>query len=106
MRHVRLCVALIVATLLVVPPLVRATQHFDNGSASSLLRLNRGFAAPETKSQVLPPSHNAVVQALAVDEPPVPPIARRVHAFDECLPDSPPDSPPDALRGPPLSTFV
>jgi hypothetical protein len=57
LRHERLHVAVIVTALLLVPPLLRATQHFDNGSASSLNRLNRGFAVFETTCQALPPPH-------------------------------------------------
>ena len=104
-RHLRGRAATLIATLLFVPPLVHATQHLSRGTTSSLLRLNRGFDAPETKCQLAPP-RDVVLRCIVLEEPNSAQIARRALAADEPIPDSPRDSTPDALRGPPLAQLA
>jgi len=98
-RHVRVGVFLLVATLFVVPALVRATKSLRE-STPSPIRLSRGFELPPTKCSIAPPP-DVTVPAVSVVEPELRRINRRALAFDEFLPDSFLDSSPEALRGPP-----
>jgi len=103
-RSARAWIALLIATLVFVPPLVRASQTLDRTPSSSALsiRLNRGFDAPETKCRVAPPPTAAV--SFVVCEASVPPLdVVGSHRGDIALPVGQYDSPPDALRGPPSS---
>jgi hypothetical protein len=96
------CAATLVAVILFVPPLVRATQHFDRGTTPSPLRLNRGFDAPEAKCHVAPPD-DLSVRSVVLEDPRSGQVVRRSSAVDEPTPDLPLGSSPDPLRGPPLS---
>jgi len=98
-RRLRIATAvLLAATVLCVPPLVRATAHFGADTASPL-RLNRGFESPPSKCTVEPP--------VDVRGQAVPRLVPSVHVewFDapasEPQPHSAPSQSPDPLRGPP-----
>jgi len=52
-------ICIVVAALVLGPPLVRASDHIGRGSTSSLIRLNRGFEHPPTKCTLVPP-HDCV----------------------------------------------
>ncbi|HEY7169972.1 MAG TPA: hypothetical protein VH417_03935 [Vicinamibacterales bacterium] len=90
---------LLVATIALVPPLVRATARFG-ADQSTPLRLNRGFESPPSKCTIAPPLdlHGQVVPTLVV--------SIHVEWFDapgnEPLPNPAPSHSPDPLRGPPL----
>jgi hypothetical protein len=90
---------LLVATIALVPPLVRATARFG-ADTSTPLRLNRGFESPPSKSTIAPP--------VDVHRQSVPTLVVSIHVewFDapvnEPLPYSAPSHSPDPLRGPPL----
>jgi hypothetical protein len=90
---------LLVATIALVPPLVRATARFGADTASPL-RLNRGFESPPSKCTVEPPVD---VRGQAV---PIVVLSIHVEWFDapasEPQPHSAPSQSPDPLRGPPL----
>ena len=104
MRQRLAWVALLVAVLVFVPTLVRATQSFNRDSGT--IRLNRGFDGPESKSRVAPPAvvlPAAVVMILAA--PRIVVIARPVFV-DDPLPSSQLDISPSVLRGPPLATTL
>jgi hypothetical protein len=92
----------IIATLFVVPALVRATS---SGSPTSPVRLNRGFERPPAKSHVTPPSI-VVVKAPLCGEAEPPKVARPVFVVGEPRPDPPPDGSPDGFRGPPLLALL
>jgi hypothetical protein len=90
---------LLVATIALVPPLVRATARIAADTASPL-RLNRGFDAPPTKCTIVPP---ADIPFETVQHAPLPTDVERCDAPGQArLPDSPLVSSPDALRGPPF----
>jgi hypothetical protein len=93
----RVVVVLLVLAVLSVPALVRATDSFKN-SSTPLLRLNRGFKGPETKSRLAPPAAQPLEAPLA--DPPPPASNRCAPIIDESLPDPLFDS-SDTLRGPP-----
>ena len=101
-RVIRPSVWVVIATILAVPPLVRATQHLEGSAASSPIRLNRGFDFPKSKCQVTPPV-GLPAQWLQRVQPETASVTGRTPIFDESIPDSPPDSRPDLLRGPPLT---
>jgi hypothetical protein len=95
----RAVIVLLVLAVLSVPALVRATDP-PKGSPNPLLRLNRGFNGPETKSRVAPPA------ARPLDAPQTdyadPPRRRSPRpVLNETLPDQPFDGRSDTLRGPP-----
>jgi hypothetical protein len=94
------------ATMVVVPPLVRATRHLADPNSASNLSLNRGFDSPQAKCQV-----QALVAVRTWATPKdlgllVPAHETRPIVTDEALPDSPSDAAPDALRGPPAHLLV
>ena len=97
--------SVLVAVLALVPCLVRATGHFEDTTATSLLRLNRGFERPPAKCAATAPSR-MLVQSLSWIAPPRFTIARRVAALDASIPHSPPVQSPTALRAPPVAPFV
>jgi|SRR4051794_39279024 hypothetical protein len=92
-------IILIVATIAMVPPLVRATAR-PGAETSSPIRLNRGFQQPPSKCIVIPPA----------DAPPqsaqqllLPIRGERFDApLDDPLPDSTRSPSVDPLRGPPV----
>jgi len=101
LARMRSWITALVIALVLVPPLVRATQTLDSPSPTAI-RLNRGFDAPETKCRVVPPL--AAVARLAPEPVPSPLAALRGHERVETpLAVGRHDSPPDALRGPPSS---
>ena len=95
-------VALIVATLVLVPTLVRATQTMA-GSASTSIRLNRGFDVPESKCRVAPPVApvSAPIELEAVSR-----ATFEAERSSDVVPrpQSQHDASPQVLRGPPVST--
>lgn len=103
--HVRFRALVIVAALVCLPPLVRATQPLDPGSGPQPIRLNRGFAAPEAKAQVAPPSQIVIARAITRDAPQVPELTHPPRPVGDAIPDSP-DASPDTLRGPPVRPLV
>jgi hypothetical protein len=90
---------LLVATIALVPPLVRATARLG-ADAATPLRLNRGFESPPSKCTIAPP--------LDLHGQSVPMLVPSIHVdwFDapahEPLPHSTPGDSPDLLRGPPV----
>jgi hypothetical protein len=90
---------LLVATIALVPPLVRATARLG-ADTSTPLRLNRGFESPPSKCTIAPPldAHGQSVPTIVV--------SIHIEWFDapvnEPLPHSAPSHSPDPLRGPPL----
>jgi len=101
-RSWHVLIALLIATLVCVPPLVRATQKLDSAASSSSLsiRLNRGFDAPETKCKVPPPAASSLRPF--VDDEVAPPLEVTQGYVDVvAFPVSQYESSPDALRGPP-----
>lgn len=95
---------LLVAALITLPSLVRATQHVSASQDSSPIRLNRGFDQPQAKCRVAPPDDQVVVRSASFDDAVVP-HAPRIAPIDEPIAASPPVSVSDPLRGPP-STFL
>src|ERR1043166_8570440 len=95
--RVRVAILVIVATLCVVPVLVRATF---SGSARTPIRLNRGFERPPAKSTIAPPTTAAVTP---VPHEEAEPSTR--ERFSPIPNDVPPlfrhAATPDPLRGPP-----
>jgi hypothetical protein len=99
--------ALLVAALIVVPALVRATERVSPSSSSTTqFRLVRGFDAPESKFRVASPPRDEspaeiAFEHAASEQDPEPFVA----ACPEAPPASQLDRSPDALRGPPLSAL-
>lgn len=99
-RILRGTIFIVLAVLVVVPPLVRASRRVSEASSSSTLRLNRGFDAPVAKSDVTPPQTAAPHWAvLHVPADPAPLHPR--PSLDVPLPQPPPDPTPDSPRSPP-----
>jgi hypothetical protein len=94
----RVTILVIIATLFLVPALVRATF---STSPTSPVRLNRGFERPPAKCHVTPPPV-VMVKALLRGEAEPPKIDRLVLVLDGPGPDAPPVGSPDAFRGPPI----
>jgi hypothetical protein len=95
----RVGIVLLALVVLVVPPLVRATDSLKS-SAAPLLRLNRGFNGPETKSKLAPPAAQPI-DALAASEAAPPRSAGRKPATRQPAAYLPSNQTPDVLRGPP-----
>ena len=95
-------ISIVVAALVVVPALLRAAQPVDGGLTTAQMRLNRGFAAPESKCR-LPQPVDTLLSQSSFEEPAVPYIGPRTPVLDDTVPDSPRDASPDTLRGPPAS---
>jgi hypothetical protein len=90
--------------MVLMPPLVRATQHVTDVAASQI-RLNRGFDLPETRCNITP----------VLTQPPLAAVVALLHqprqvlapaAGDESLPGSPVTIPFEPLRGPPSIHIV
>jgi hypothetical protein len=98
---IRACVFVLLAAIVVVPPLVRGTRHLADARSASGLSLNRGFDSPEAKCQV--PAPVALRTRCSPKELGFAPLIRqtRLIAPDEAIPGTPSDAAPDALRGPP-----
>jgi hypothetical protein len=90
---------LLVATIALVPPLVRATARFG-ADTSTPLRLNRGFESPPSKCTIAPPVdvHGQSLPTLVVSSH----IESAAAPVNEPRPRSAPSHSPDPLRGPPL----
>jgi hypothetical protein len=102
MRSVRFSVALLVVALLLVPPLVRSVQRIDDSqSAQSLIRLTRGFDAPETKCRIAPPSFDSMIDVFVTHAPEIARVVEHAAPGDEPLPAPRFETGPDPLRGPP-----
>jgi len=95
----RVVVILLVLAVVSIPVLVRATDSLKE-SPTPLLRLNRGFNGPETKSRLTPPAAQPV-EAPEAEPPSAPGTGPDATSLDEPLPDRLLDGSPDALRGPP-----
>ena len=93
---------LLISTIALVPPLVRAAARLTD--TSSPIRLNRGFESPPSKCTVVPP-----VDARGESVPQAPPPIRverfEAAAHDEPLPESAPGRSRDPQRGPPPQSF-
>lgn len=90
---------LVIATLMLLPTLVRATQSFDARAGSSSIRLNRGFDSPESKCKA--PAPDTVAIAAIVVEYAAPPVRREFPRASDPHPVSQQELPPDPFRGPP-----
>jgi len=101
-RHVRLCIAALVAALLVVPPLVSAFDGYG-GPACLSLRINRAFAASSVaKGKAKPLSHDSAAQSAGVyEKQALPRIIARAAAPEESILESPADRSPETRPGPP-----
>jgi hypothetical protein len=102
-KGARVLSTIVVAILLFLPTFVRATQSVKQPDTATVIRLNRGFDAPEGKWKVEPPVE-------MVPQPTAPDISVTLRvalpiSTDDALP-SQYDSPPDALRGPPAPIFT
>jgi hypothetical protein len=102
-RLVRPAIFLIVATLAVVPALVRArtTQSIASG-----LRLNRGFDAPPSKWCISPPPATPAGWTARPILQPQFRMVRTLVSSDEALPHYLPLPFLDPLRGPPSASVV
>jgi hypothetical protein len=88
---------LVIATLFVLPPIVRATATIRS---SSPIRLNRGFETPPTKGDDETTLQQAAEPASLLEpEPAV--VVERAPAQDESSTLAPSDHTPDPQRGPP-----
>jgi hypothetical protein len=96
----RALVVLLAVAVLGVPALVRATDAPKGSATPPLLRLNRGFNGPETKSRLTPPAAQPV-EAPEAEPPSAPGTGPDATRLDEPLPDRLLDGSPDTLRGPP-----
>jgi hypothetical protein len=103
--HGLACIAVLVAALVVVPALVRATQRLDGAPTPSSIRLNRGFAAPVGKIR-LAPLHDITAQSVARAGESRLTGSASVEALDDCIPDSPPERFPETRRGPPTAQLA
>jgi|SRR5712692_598 len=97
----RLCIAALVAALVVVPPLVSALDG-GGGPACSSIRLNRGFAASVAKIKLKPLPHDVTAHSVAVDEEQrLSRIIVSAAVLDESSLSSPAHRSPETRRGPP-----
>jgi hypothetical protein len=98
----RTAAALIVAVILLVPPLVRASAHLRRPSESPItFRLNRGFQVPQSKTTVIPPPIGRFDAASGVQAVVALPVQRIVVDRGPCLDQH--RRCPDPLRGPPVT---
>jgi hypothetical protein len=95
---------ILVAILLALPSMVRATQHVSASRDSAPIRLNRGFDQPQARCRVAPPGDHVVIRS-AVTTTPIITRAPCIAAVQEPIPVSPSVAVPDPLRGPP-STLI
>jgi hypothetical protein len=98
-RWIRVAAFALIGLMVLMPPLVRATQRVTDNAASQI-RLNRGFDLPETRCDITPtltqPAIAAIVASLNQESRILAPSAE-----DDSLPGSPATLPFDPLRGPP-----
>jgi hypothetical protein len=105
--HTLGCIAVLVAALVVVPAVVRATQRLDDTPSPSSIRLNRGFAAPVGKIRLTPPLHGITAQSAALSEKSGRTgLSASVEALDDWIPDSFSDRLPETRRGPPSARLA
>jgi len=99
----RVVLLALVAAILVVPALVRASGSVTHKSTSPL-RLNRGFEAPAAKASV------TALRLLVEVSPCHADVELRASwtctHVDEAIPHAPSHRPPDVLRGPPATSFA
>ena len=98
-RWIRVAAFALIALMVLMPPLVRATQRVTD-SAASQIRLNRGFDLPETRSDLTPTLTQPAIAAIVALLNQQPRIVSPSHD-DQSLPGSPATLPFDPLRGPP-----
>ena len=91
---------LLVAALVALPSLVRATQHVSASQDSTPIRLNRGFDQPQAKCRPAPPDAPIVVPSALLSATIVPRMPR-IAPVDEPLPVSRWIPVPEPPRGPP-----
>ncbi|HEX4346574.1 MAG TPA: hypothetical protein VHZ73_03335 [Vicinamibacterales bacterium] len=94
-------VALIIATLVLMPSLVRATQSLRHDTPC--IRLNRGFNSPESKCRVQPPSPPVAAPIVIVSAVPAV-VLSQPGAIS--LVETQHDTPPAVLRGPPPLSII
>ena len=92
---------LLVGVLLVLPSLVRVTQHVSASQDSAPIRLNRGFDQPQAKCRVAPPDDHIVLHSEAVDDAVVAHAPAAAPVVEERIPVLPAIPAPEPLRGPP-----
>jgi RES domain-containing protein len=103
-RWIRVAAFALIALMVLMPPLVRATQHVTDVAASQI-RLNRGFDLPETRCNVMPAlTQPALAAVVALLDQPLQILAPA--AGDESLPGSPVTLKFEPLRGPPSIHIV
>jgi len=94
---------LVVATLILVPALLRAWQRFDPHDYIRLsIRLNWNGDAPRAKADVPPDTADASVPSVVTDAGPMWASSDRLPPSDRPLSRSSLDNTPRPLRGPPL----
>ena len=98
----RITILVMIATLLVVPALVRATF---SSSPTSPIRLNRGFERPPAKCHI-PPPPLVVLKTLSLGQAAPPKLDWPAAVLDERSPHALPEGSPDALRGPPILSLA
>jgi hypothetical protein len=98
MRHAALA---LIATVLLLPPLVHATTHLGDGhDTAASFRLKRAFDVPQSKWTVTPPEREPFDHDVAEASAP---LLRWQRAADIALmPGHQHHRSPDPLRGPPL----
>src|SRR6266566_1583708 len=93
----RAVIVLLVLAVLCVPPLVRATDSLKQ-SPTPLLRLNRGFSAPETKSKLTPPPARPLDAPVADQTAPLQTAHAAAPVLNETIPAQPSDRSPSSTR--------
>jgi hypothetical protein len=104
-RFLQLATFLVVTSLILVPALLRACQHFDPRDHIRLsIRLNWHGDAPRAKADIPPDeaSAYAVVAAVVVEADPMWASSGRPPTVDDRLSLFPFDHTPRLLRGPPV----
>jgi hypothetical protein len=98
-RWIRSASLVLIAVMVLMPPLVRATQPLT-GNPASQIRLNRGFDRPETRCDVTPGLTQPVVATISAGGLD-PSQILAPYSNDEPVPCTPAHLPFDSLRGPP-----
>jgi hypothetical protein len=101
--RVRRTVFALVALMVLMPPLVRATRS-PAGDSPLQIRLNRGFHLPETRWDGALPQAPLTIAALFEPWRPASPVL--VSQGEEPLPESRAPLPIDSLRGPPATLNI
>ena len=91
----------VIAALLVVPPIVRATSTIKS---SSPIRLNRGFETPPSKGDAATSLERAA-EPVSIHEPEPTHTGQRLPSRSESHAATPSDHSPDPKRGPPTATI-